>query len=289
MGQAYAVTALDGVAFGMLLFVVAAGLTLIFGVMQVFNLAHGTLYLAGAYLAWMFGAGLPGLAATVALALLVGAGVGALLSLVLPHQARDAHSSHALITLGIAFLTADAFTTVFGPEPRSVTAPAPLDGSVQLFGHGYPSYRLVFIAVAALIAAALYWSIRRSTAGLLLRAAVTDPAMAAATGIPTAAVRTTALAVGGSLAVTGGALGAPLLGPAPGVDTTVLTLSLIVVVLGGAGSIPATLAAALLVGQIQTVGVIATPTLAPFALFAALLLALVVRGRHAALTVGRPA
>jgi branched-chain amino acid transport system permease protein len=109
---------------------------------------------------------------------------------------------------------------------------------------------------------------------------VNDPTMAAASGVPTRVVQITAMAGGAVLAVVAGVLGAPLLGPAPGVDTTVLVLSLIVVVIGGAGSIPGTLAGALLVGQVQTLGVLTAPTAAPFALFTVLLIVLTMRSRR---------
>jgi branched-chain amino acid transport system permease protein len=279
----YAVTALDGVAFGLLLFVVAAGLTLIFGVMGVLNLAHGSLYLVGAYLAWALAHGsLVGLAAAVAAGALIGAGGGATLAAAMRPLAAHGHLSQALATLGISFLAADAFTTAFGGAPLPADPPHLLDGSIRLGDHGYPVYRLAFIAVAALIAVTLHFVVARSRYGIQLRATVADEAMAAATGINTRRVQTTAMAAGGVLAVGAGVLGAPLLGPAPGVDTTVLVLSLIVVVIGGAGSIPGTLAAALLVGQVQTVGVLAAPTAAPFALFAVLLAVLTTRSRRTA-------
>lgn len=292
MGQVttYAVTALDGVAFGLLLFTVAAGLALTFGVMNVLNLAHGTFYLAGAYLAYLLtDATMAGLLAALAVGVATGAGGGVALAGLLRPVARADHLDQALVTIGIAFLAADGFSTVFSPVPLPADPPRLLAGRLDLGGHGYPLYRLVFIAVAAGIAVALYLAVRRTTAGLMLRATVTDPVMAAATGIRTGVVRVGALAAGGILAVTAGVLGAPLLGPAPGADTTVLILSLIVVVLGGTGSIPGTLAAALLVGQVQTVGVLVAPQAAPFALFGPVLMVLLVRGRSAALTVARPA
>lgn len=292
MGQVttWAATAIDGVAFGLLLFVVAAGLALIFGVMDVLNLAHGTFYLAGAYLAYLLtDGGLPGLGLAVAVGLLAGAVGGGGLAVALRPLAGQGHLDQALVTIGLAFLAADAFNAGFGPTPLPADPPTVLAGRVDLFGYGYPVYRLVFIAVAAVIAIGLHLTVRHSIAGLLLRATVSDPGMAAATGIDVRRLRLTALAVGGALAVAAGVLGAPLLGPAPGVDTTVLILSLIVVVLGGAGSIPATLAAALLVGQVQTIGVLAAPALAPFTLFGALLVVLVTRGRTAAPTVVKPA
>jgi branched-chain amino acid transport system permease protein len=286
----YGVTALDGVAFGLLLFVVAAGLALIFGVMDVLNLAHGTLYLLGAYLAYLFTDGsVLGLLVALAVGIAAGAFGGAALAAALRPLAGRAHLDQALATLGIAFLAADAFAGVFGATSLPADPPIVLSGRVDILGRGYPLYRLVFILVAAAVAVALHWAVRRTTAGLMLRASVSDPAMAAATGIHTGRVRVAALAVGAVLAVTAGVLGAPLLGPAPGVDTHVLVLSLIVVVLGGAGSIPATLAAALLVGQVQTLGVLAAPALAPFALFGALFAVLVLRGHVAAPAVGRPA
>ncbi|GAA3298521.1 branched-chain amino acid ABC transporter permease [Dactylosporangium vinaceum] len=285
-----AVTGLDGVAFGLLLFTVAAGLALIFGVMDVLNLAHGTLYLAGAYLAYLLTDGsMAGLLAAVAVGAAAGASGGAVLAGLLRPLRRGDHLDQALVTLGIAFLAADGFTTVFGAVPLPTDPPQVLTGRVDVAGHGYPIYRLVFIAVAAGIAVVLHLTLRHTTAGLMLRATVTDPAMAAATGIRTGAVRVAALAAGGALAVTAGVLGAPLLGPAPGVDTTVLILSLIVVVLGGAGSMPHTLAAALLVGQVQTVGVLAAPQAAPFVLFGALLIVLLIRGRGAAAPAARTA
>jgi branched-chain amino acid transport system permease protein len=249
-------------------------------VMDVLNLAHGSLYLAGAYLAWALSHGsLAGLAAALAVGALAGAGGGAALATAMRPLTGHGHLNQALATLGIAFLAADAFTTAFGGAPLPADPPDVLDGSIHIAGHGYPVYRLTFIAVAALIAGALHLTITRSRYGIWLRATVADEAMAAATGINTRRVQTTAMAAGGTLAVGAGVLGAPLLGPAPGVDTTVLVLSLIVVVIGGAGSIPGTLAAALLVGQVQTVGVLAAPTAAPFALFGVLLAALTLRAR----------
>ncbi|WP_432975037.1 branched-chain amino acid ABC transporter permease [Dactylosporangium sp. CA-233914] len=286
---AYAVTALDGLAYGLALFVVAAGLTLIFGVMDVLNLAHGSLYLAGAYLTYLFSHGsLAGLAVALTAGVLVGAGGGAALAAAMRpltgSQQSQGHLHQALATLGIAYLAADGYTTVFGGAPVPVNPPDILAGSLDLGRHGYPVYRLLFIVVAATVALALHLVITRSRSGVLLRATVADLGMAAATGVNTRRVQTAAMAAGSVLAVTGGVLAAPLMGPAPGADTTVLVQSLIVVVIGGtagAGSIPGTLGAALLVGQVQTVGVLAAPTLAPFALFAVLFTVLVARSRTA--------
>jgi branched-subunit amino acid ABC-type transport system permease component len=280
MAVTVAVTALDGVAFGMLLVVIAAGLTLIFGVLNVLNLAHGSLYLAGTYLAYQLSGGtLGGLALAVAAGAVLGASGGMALGVAMRPLAAYGHLGQALATLGVSLLAADAYTSAFGGAPLPVDPPRLVAGSLPVGAHGYPIYRLVFIAVAALLALALHLVITYSRHGVLLRATVADPAMAAATGIHTTAVQTVAMGAGGALAVIGGVLGAPLLGPAPGVDTTVLVLSLIVVVIGGPGSIPGVMVAGLLVGQVQTVGVLIAPAMAPFALLAVLLTVLTVRQR----------
>ncbi|MEU4244257.1 branched-chain amino acid ABC transporter permease [Actinoplanes sp. NPDC026619] len=277
-GATMLVNGLDGLAYGMLLFTVGAGLQLIFGVMDVLNLAHGSLYLAGAYLAsTTSGGGIGGLVVAVLAGLGAGALGGGVLAALLRPLRDGGHLEQALLTLGIAFIASWTFTAAFGAAPRAADPPTVLAGSISIAGHGYPLYRLLFIGVAALLAAGLHLIVRRSPAGIVLRATVADPGMAAVAGIRTGRVRTLALAAGGALAATAGVLGAPLLGPAPGVDTRVLMLSLIVVVLGGAGSVPHTLAAALLVGEVQALTV-TVPAIAPFLLFAAVLIVLVVRG-----------
>src|SRR5262245_5838299 len=201
----YAVTALDGVAFGLLLFVVAAGLTLIFGVMGVLNLAHGGFYLAGAAAAYMFSRGsLAGLAVALAAGAAVGAASGAGLAVAMRPLARHGRLSQALATLGLALLIADAYNTAFGGAPLLANPPAALAGRIAIGGFGYPTYRLVFIAVAAPLVLTLHLVIARSRFGGTLRATVADPAMAAATGINTRAVQSTAMAVGAALAVIGG-------------------------------------------------------------------------------------
>lgn len=275
----YWVTALDGVAFGLLLFVVAAGLTLIFGVMGVLNLAHGSFYLCGATCAYLLTDGsLFGLVLAMVAGALIGALGGASLAVAMRPLESCGPLGQALATLGLALLAADIYSATFG-GPLLVEPPALLAGRIILTNlYGYPVYRLVFIGLAALIALGLHLVVSRSRHGVALRATVADPVMAAATGINTRRVQLVAMAAGGALAVAGGVLGAPLLGPASGVDNTVLFLSLVIVVIGGTGSIPGTLAAALLVGQVQTVGVLVAPAAAPFLLFAVLLAVLALRG-----------
>ncbi len=278
--DANVVSMVDGIAFGLLLFTLAVGLSLIFGMMNVLNLAHGTLYLLGAYLTYLLSGG--GLLA-LGLALLVGTAAGAaggalLAGLIRPLMDRG-HLDQAVLTLGVAFISADLFSTVFGSGTQPADPPRALDGTVSIHSHLYPTYRLVFIGVAAVLAVGLYLVFERSRFGTLVRATVADRQMVRAMGVDTRKVLAVVYAVGAALAVVGGVLGAPILGPGPGVDDNVLVLSLVVVVIGGLGSVRGALLAALLVGEVQTLGVALLPQYASFLLFGIMFVVLAVRPR----------
>jgi branched-chain amino acid transport system permease protein len=274
------VTAVDGVAFGVLLFTIALGLSLVFGVMDILNLAHGVLYLGGAYLAVTFAAdgGSPaGFALACAVAVVAGAAAGGGLALVTRPVAARGHLDQALLTLGIAFVVADVYSEVFGNDVRSVEPPAGLDGGVTLLGSQYPVYRLFVIVVGALLAVGAWYAIERTRAGALVRAAVADAPMVRALGVDTAALVAGVFAVGSALVVLGGVLGAPILSASPGLDTRVLILGLVVVVIGGLGSVPGAVLGALVVGQVEALGVALLPTWAPFLTFGAMALVLLLR------------
>ncbi|MFG3053258.1 hypothetical protein ACGFZP_20210 [Kitasatospora sp. NPDC048239] len=280
--DAHLVPAVDGVAYGLLLYVAAAGLTLAFGTGDVLNLAHGTLYAVGAYTAATLSDGSWGgllLALAVGTAA-AGAGGGLLAALTAPIRRRG-HLAQALLTFGVALVGGDLLSTVAGPDELPVVLPAVLDGSADLGGHRYPVYRLAFILVAALLAAAGQLLLRRTRAGALLRATVDDAAMVAGLGTDPRLVHAAVLAGAGALAGLAGVLGAPIIGPGPRTADTVLLLSLIVVVLGGLGSVLGALVAAVAVGEVQTLGVDLAPDAAPYLLFAAMAAALVLRGRGA--------
>lgn len=269
------VTLIDGIAFGLLLFTLAVGLSLVFGMMDVLNLAHGTLYLAGAYIAYEFSGG--GLVA-LAIALVIGVAVGALGGLALATLtqplATRGHLDQALLTMGIAFIASDLFVQGYGAEVLPTAPPDALADSVDLAGHTYPLYRLVFIGVAALLAILVYLALERSALGALVRAVVADRDMVRAMGIAPRRVLLGVFAAGAALAAVGGVLGAPIMAPGPGVDERVLILSLVVVVVGGLGSVLGALLGALLVGQVQTLGVSLLPDQAPFLLFGVMLVVL---------------
>lgn len=284
------VSMVDGVAFGLLLFTLAAGLSLVFGMMNVLNLAHGTFYLLGAYLTYLFSHGsFLGLGLAVLVGLCSGALGGAVFTGMTQPLLRRGHLDQAVLTLGAAFIGADLFTIAFGGGDEPANPPRALAGTISLAGHRYPVYRLTFIAVAAVLAIALYIVFERSRFGTLIRATVTDAPMVRAMGVDTRRVLAVVFAISGGLAVLGGVLGAPILGPGPGVDNDVLVLSLVVAVIGGLGSIRGALVGAILVGEIQTLGVALLPQYASFLLFGLMFVVLAVRPRGLLPVPGRAA
>ncbi|MEU7823077.1 branched-chain amino acid ABC transporter permease [Catellatospora sp. NPDC049133] len=270
------IVAIDGVAYGLLLYTVAAGLSLCLGVAGVMQLSHGTAYLAGAYAAWALMHGTwVGLLTALAAAIVGGAAAGTGLALLL--EAVPRHLDQALATIGVALVGAYVLTEVWGAEPLSVDPPAGLGGSVDIAGRPYPVYRMVFIVIGAGLAAGLWLVVHRTRAGAVMRAVAADPAMVAALGIPPRRMRAAVVAVATAAAAAAGVLGAPVVGPSPGIDHTVLLLSLVIVVAGGAGSTRGALVAAMVVGQIQTTAVAGWPTAAPYLPYAVLALALLGR------------
>ncbi|QKW05183.1 ABC transporter permease [Streptomyces sp. NA04227] len=287
--DAQLVPAVDGVAYGLLLFVVAAGLSLAFGTAGVLNLAHGTLYAIGAYTGAELSDGTWGGLLLGLLAGTVAAGVaGALLSVAAEPLSRRGHLAQALLTFGLALMGGNLLIAWFGSDELPVRVPQALDASVTLLGHRYPAYRLVFIVMAVLLAGIGTWVLTRTRAGAAVRAAADDPEMLAVTGISPKAVHTGVLAAAGALAGAAGVLGAPIIGPGPGTSESVLMLSLVVVVLGGMRSLWGILLAAVAVGEVQTLGVSLAPELAPYLLFAAMAAALILRPQRVTLAQEPP-
>ncbi|MFI6298451.1 branched-chain amino acid ABC transporter permease [Nonomuraea sp. NPDC050790] len=265
------VNAFDGLAFGALLFVLAVGLTLIYGMLDVLNLAHGALYMAGGYVAYLLLGG-----ASVSLGMWAGAALlvavlgvalgGALSAAMLPLRGRG-HLDQALLTLGLAILLSEFLLGVVDRGFHTLPPPAGLDGSVL---GDYPVYRVAVIAAGLVIGGVVYWVFERTKAGALVRAAVDDPGMLAAIGVDVGRVRLSVMLAGCGLATFAGVLGLPLLNLRAGLDSEVLVLALIVIVIGGLASVRGAVAGALLVGQVQTVGVALVPELAAYLLFAAM-------------------
>lgn len=275
--DAHTISMFNGLAVGMLLFLMAAGLSLIFGLVGVFNLAHGAIFFLGGYLAFQVAGGGRLFWAALILALAVGAVLGGLLFLsVQPIRGRG-HLSEALLTFGFGFMLQDAIAWIWGRDYESIPAPDFLKGSVTLFGERYPTYRLGLVAAGLAVAAILYVVIERTQIGAIVRAALVDRPMVAALGINVNVVLASMFVIGTALAAFGGVIAGPFLGLRPGLDVQVLILTLIVVVIGGLGSLKGAFVGAIVVGEVQTLGVALLPELASFMLFGIMALVLLVR------------
>jgi len=252
---------LNGLQFGMMLFLMASGLTLVVGIMNFINLAHGTLYMAGAFLAVAFHA----LTGSYLLALGLAIAATALLGLVIellvaqPLYQRD-HLDQVLCTFGIILFLNELARVIWGSAPLRMDVPPWLDGSVDLAGIGYPVYRLAIIAVSAAVAIGLHLVITRTRLGMLIRAGAADRTMVVGLGVNIQLLYALVFAVGAGLAALSGILAAPIFTVQTGMGDHILILTLVVIVIGGIGSVHGALAAALLVGVIDTVGRVSLPT-----------------------------
>jgi branched-chain amino acid transport system permease protein len=254
--------ALNGVQLGVMLFLLAAGLTLIFGIMGVLNLAHGSLYMIGAY-AGAFVAAKSGsfwLAFPAGLAAAALAGAAIELLVIRRLYARD-HLDQVLATFGLILFLNQAVTMLFGRQPVFVTMPPALNGSVNLLGVPYPLYRLVIIAVGLAVAAGLYVLIARTRLGMLIRAGATHRNIVRALGVDIGRLYTLIFALGALLAGLAGLMAGPLLAVQVGMGEQILILTFVVVTIGGVGSVRGAFFAALLVGMTDTLVRAFAPTL----------------------------
>jgi branched-chain amino acid transport system permease protein len=251
-----AVQVLNGLQLGVLLFLVAAGLTLVFGVMDFLNLAHGVQYMLGAYLAVAMAAA-SGSFVLGLLAACVGTFVFGLLldRLVFRFLYGSSHLDQVLATFGLILTANEAVRMVWGNEPLSLAVPDAVSGSIALTtGLRYPVYRLVILAAGVLAGIVLALVVTRTRVGMQLRAGATHPALLGALGVDTG--RLFALVAGGGAMLAGfaGAVAAPILSVEPGMGDGVLILAFVVIIIGGTGSIRGAAVAALLVGLVDTLG-----------------------------------
>jgi branched-chain amino acid transport system permease protein len=259
----FLVQTLNGLQFGILLFFIAAGLTLVFGVMDFINLAHGVQYMIGAYLAAMFTALTGNFFFGLMLALPSALLFGLLLEfLIFRHlYARD-HLDQVLATFGIIIFLNQAVKVVWGAAPLSVPVPEILSGTVVLMdGLLYPVYRLALIGSGLAIALILYILVSYTRIGMLVRAGATNAPMVSALGVDISRLFMIVFGFGAMLAGFAGAMVAPILSVEPGMGDNLLILTFVVIVIGGIGSIRGAFIAALLVGLVDTLGRIFGPFL----------------------------
>jgi branched-chain amino acid transport system permease protein len=275
--QFWAIQTLNSIALGGLLFLLASGFSLIFGLLRIPNLAHGGLFMLGAYLgATLLGAGLPFWQAALASALAVGT-LGAVIERALLRRLAGNERGQVLVTLGIGFIIADMCLVTWGGDPLPLAAPAVLRPPLRLAGLAFPTYRLAVLGVAAIAAVALILLMDRTRLGAMIRAGVDDRMMARGVGIPVGRLFTAVFFLGAALAGFAGVIGGPILSAYAGLDTDMLPLALIVVILGGIGSLPGALVGSFIVGFIYNFGTALFPDFAYVVLFLPMVLALVFR------------
>jgi len=271
----------NSITFGGLLFLVAAGFSLIFGLLRIPNLTHGSLFMLGAYFGATFVGGLLGIMfnfwVAALLAALMVAVLGALIERFLLRQLPGNQLAQVLVTLGISFIAADFCLMVWGGDPISVAPPSALSGFIRAGAFAFPTYRLAVIVIAVVVAIALWLLLDRTRLGAMIRAGVDDPDMARVVGIRVSRLFTIVFALGAGLAAFAGVIGGPILTVYPGIDQYMLPLALVVVILGGSGSLLGSMVGSLVIGFIYNFGQALLPELAYFVLFLPMLLVLLLR------------
>ena len=254
--------ALNGLQFGLMLFLLAAGLTLVFGIMDMVNLAHGSLYMVGAFLAAavteVSGSFLTGIGA----AMIGTAALAAVLEVVLLRRlyARN-HLAQVLATFALILIANECVRVIWGAQTLMLNAPEALSGPVKIGGFLYPAYRLLIIGVGALVAGLLYVLVTRTRIGMWVRAGASNREMTEALGINVRLLFTGVFAFGAALCALAGAMLGPLLAVQVGMGESILILAFVVIVIGGIGSIRGALVGSLLVGLVDTLGRAMLPSL----------------------------
>ena len=271
----YATQALHGMVYGMLLFLVSSGLTLVFGMMGILNIAHAAFYMLGAYLAYTTVAATGSFWLSLLVApIMVGLLGAAVERGLLRRIHRFGHAYELLLTFGLFYMMAEAVRWIWGNYTLEVPTPALLTGSIPLLGSQYPVYRLFILAFSGLICLGMATVLLRTRVGIIIRSAVADGEMVSALGINTPLVALGVFSVGAALAAIAGVIAAPFLQADPAMGAAILVDSFVVVVVGGFGSLLGALLASLMIGELQSFGILWFPAFAmvfQFLLMAAVL------------------
>ena len=275
----YLIQALNGVQYGFLLFLVASGLTLIFGVMGIINLAHGSFYMIGAYLAYWLTQATGNLFLAIVLALPIALFVGYLVErFAISLLYRRDHLYQVLLTYGLILVFNDLQSIIWGNDIYGVEVPEVLSGSIPLTeNQDYPVYRLFISAVCMAIAGGMYLVIQKTKLGMMIRAGASNREMVQALGIDINRLFAIVFSLGAALAAFSGMIAAPVEFVYPGIGERILIISFVVVVIGGIGSIKGAFVGAMLIGLADTFGKVLLPDFASFAVYALMVLILLWR------------
>jgi branched-chain amino acid transport system permease protein len=252
----YATQGLHGLVYGMLLFLVASGLTLVFGMMGILNIAHAAFYMLGAYVAYTTVQATGSFWLSLLVAPIVIGLLGAAVERWLLRRTHAfGHAYELLLTFGLFFMISEGVRWIWGSNPLQVPIPAGLTGSVPFVGSQYPVYRLFILAASSVICAGMALVLLRTRIGIIIRSAVSDAAMVGALGINTPLVSTAVFAAGSALAAVAGVIAAPFLQADLSMGATILVDTFVVIVIGGFGSLSGALLASLMIGELQSFGI----------------------------------
>ncbi|NVJ93283.1 MAG: branched-chain amino acid ABC transporter permease [Methylocystaceae bacterium] len=272
---------LNSVQYGLLLFLISSGLTLVFGIMGVINLAHGAMYMIGAYLAYAFVEWTGSLGVAILLGIPVMLIVGIVIErfLIDSLYSRD-HLFQVLLTFGLILILNDIQSILWGNDTHGVPIPDMLNGSISLTDNmSYPVYRLAVSVVCLALAIGMYWVIQKTRLGMTIRAGASNREMVESLGINVRTLFTIIFAAGVALAGLGGILSAPLSSVYPGMGDNVLIICLVVVVIGGIGSIKGAFWGAMMIGLVSTFGPVLIPSLSSVMVYLVMALVLLVKPR----------
>lgn len=246
---------LNGLQYGVLLFLLAAGLTLVFGIMSFVNLAHGSIYMMGAYAFAVATEHTASFLLGIVAALVTGSVLGWILEKVaISKLYRRDHLDHVLATFGLVMFFNEVVRMTWGPQPMFVSLPETLSGTIEVMQFSYPVYRILIIVVGLVVALASQWLIHKTRLGMLIRAGSVNPQMVGALGVNIRLLNTLLFVLGSSLAALAGAMAGPILSVQSGMGEPVLITALVVIVIGGIGSVQGALYASLIVGLVDTLG-----------------------------------
>ncbi len=267
---------LNSVQYGLLLFMLAAGLTLIFGIMGVVNLAHGSFYMLGAYLAWW----LSTLTGSLTVAIVLGVALSVLFGLTLErllfrHFYQRSHLDQVLLTFGLIYIFEETRSILWGDDVHGVTIPDALSASIPLTDNlSYPVYRLFMSGLCIALALGLYLLISKTKLGMKIRAGAFNRDMAESLGVNVKLIQMIVFALGVALAAIAGMIASPIASVYPNMGSSVLIMCFVVVVIGGIGSVRGALIAALLVGLVDTFGKVLFPQVASMLVYVLMALVL---------------